>query len=270
VSPGTIRNAIHDNGNGLYTVMFGANRRQVSVETAVQEVSWWDSFDVKLPSWYYSTWTWETRQPYEHAQPADDGVEVWPILMERAYGEIFGARTASGEMLPLGQVFKDGGDSGVVMSHITGRASTNVLLAPTSTLPQGFSPGDVVVNYHEVVSTSATLRSTMQRLEQLHRQNRAAITAGSIGPCKGQPKWEPGIRWKPGEDFRCGALRADLVPNHAYYFKYYDDTTQRVELGNPFGSRDASLTLAEFGAWFRSIHYNLLPAVLPDCDCSVK
>jgi hypothetical protein len=280
VSPGTIRNAIHDNGNGLYTVNFaGANqRRQVSVDSAVVEVSWWDSFDVRFPTWNPYSWRKDTRQPYEHAQPADGGVEVWPILMERAYGEIIGGQTATGEMLPISEAFKRGGDAGVVMGHITGRASTNVLLAPTNTLPQGFTPGDVITGFHEVVSTQAKLRSTLQTLEQLHRQNRIAMTAGSIGPCTGKSQWNRtntsgGVhapRTEPGEDFRCGALRADLVPNHAYYFKQYDDTTQRVELGNPFGSRDASLTLGEFGAWFRSISYNTLPIALTDCDCSVK
>ena len=140
-----------------------------------------------------------------------DGACLW---------EIIGGQTATGEMLPISEAFKRGGDAGVVMGHITGRASTNVLLAPTNTLPQGFTPGDVITGFHEVVSTQAKLRSTLQTLEQLHRQNRIAITAGSIGPCTGKSQWNRtntsgGVhapRTEPGEDFRCRALRADLVP----------------------------------------------------------
>lgn len=274
VSPGTIKNAIRDDGNGRYTVTFAGANRQVSVaiDSAVVEVPLWKRYDVTTPSWNPYGWTWIQKQRYEHAQPADGDSEVWPILLEHAYGQAFGREGFSG-----------GGDSGTVFANFLGGPGTNILLMPNT--PAGFRPTTAFsAQFQEAVTSKAGLRATLLDLERRHKLRQIVITAGSLPFCDiasqdpNAVEWS--TNWVPGNLFRCmkrgqnalftptgGQPYGKVVPGHAYFFKQYDDTTQTVFLGNPFGGVDLALSLDEFGAGFRHIGYHGITAIA-DCRCS--
>jgi hypothetical protein len=271
VSPGSIRRAIRDNGDGTLTVsMPGA--QAVVVGSTPNEIG---TIDKALMSWKVAWQRWALPrdvQPFDHSQPADGGVEVWPMLFERAYAKAILAPTKDLADDDLLGVFKGGSDSSAALRALTGAQKQSVLLSPKGTAGLGGAAFSSV--YASIVQTEAELASELKRLMALNSANmKVAITAGSIGPCDGTPEIVGGV---PQQSFRCYQPGSDprfergpLIPNHAYYFKQFDGTN--LLLGNPFGGNDVRLSTRQFLETFRAVYYVVFQGSnLPgDCACPV-
>lgn len=156
------------------------------------------------------------------AAVSDDPSEIWPALIEKAYGKAYGDKAAE-EMWALSH----GGVAGVAMEKLTGRPSV----------------------YHEPG------KLTIEVLAAIHQQGQAITASSLLDPTQGVDPLQITNHHPAYKSTQYGEA---LTQWHVYYVDRVDTDTNSVVLHNPDSTprTDITIPFEEFQQVFRGVTTN--------------
>jgi hypothetical protein len=156
------------------------------------------------------------------AAVSDDPKEMWPALIEKAYGRAYGDRTKEEQF-----VLSQGGIAGVAMEKLTGQPSI----------------------YHDPT------KLTIEVLSALHTQGQAITVSSHLDPTQGVDGLQI-TNWHPA--YTTTVYGEALTQWHVYYVDRVDAESGNVVLHNPDRTprQDITIPFDQFQHVFRGVTTN--------------